>query len=317
LKTNKPTLPPLESRSPAFINRGPIPAFGMSQIGRETLRNEGIVVTSVMNSILDDPRRLRPHYHDFFQMMLLNGRSSVMHDFRDYQVGGRTLLFISPGQVHTLQRRQRFDGVTISFTQGFFDHQTPPPSTLFALPFFFPTDGHPLLKIPRADSYRLAEVFEEIRREFNAAETGAADVLRAWLRILFVRILRLYASSHPQNRPSRPSLLVRQFHLAVERNFRREHTLAEYARELNVTPNHLNDVVRAEMRCSAGSIVRQRRLLDAQRLLAHSDLTAAEISYQTGFPDPSYFGRFFRRETGVTPAVFRTQIREKYHSKPR
>lgn len=306
-----------EARPPSlFINRGAIPAFEMSVTGGEPLRDEGIMVTSVVDSVANDPRRLRPHYHDFFQMMLLGGWSTVMHDFRDYTVSGRTLLFISPGHVHTIRRRRGFDGITVSFTQGFFDHHTPPPSALFALPFFFPTDGHPLLKIPPSDPHRIGEAFAEIRREFAAVEAGAAEVLRAWLRILFARILRLYESSQPSGRPSRQSLLVRQFLLAVERNFRREHTLAEYARELKVTPNHLNDVVRAEMRCSAGQIVRRRRLLDAQRLLVHSDLTAAEISYQTGFPDPSYFGRFFRRETGKTPAAFRDQIREKYHSKP-
>jgi len=51
-------------------------------------------------------------------------------------------------------------------------------------------------------------------------------------------------------------------------------------------------------------------------LLSHSDLDVAEVGYQTGFKDPSYFGRFFRRETGRTPAEFRAEIREKYHRKP-
>ena len=299
------------------MNRRTIPAFEMSQVGRESLRREGFVVTSLSDSVLNDPRRLRPHYHDFFQMMLLRGDGAVMHDFRDDQVSGLTLFFLSPGQVHTLRPRRDFDGITISFTQGFFDHRAAPPSALFELPFFFTTEISPLLKIPRGDIFRIAEVFTEIQREFNAAEMNAAEVVRAWLRILFARVLRLLGQSRPFAQPSRQSVLARQFHLAVERGFRQERALTDYARELDVTANHLNDVVRAETGRSAGSIVRQRRLLDAQRLLSHSDLTVSEIGYQTGFPDPSYFVRFFRREMGKTPAAFRTEIREKYHSKPR
>jgi AraC-like DNA-binding protein len=299
------------------MNRRTIPVFEMSQVGRESLRREGFVVTSLVDSVLNDPRRLRPHYHDFFQMMLLRGNGTVMHDFQEASISGLTLFFLSPGQVHTLRPRRDFDGITISFTQGFFDHRATPPSALFELPFFFTTEISPLLKIPRGDVFRIGEAFAEIQREFNAAETNAAEIARAWLRILFARVLRLSAKNKPVANPSRPFLLARQFQLAVERNFRQEHSLADYARELEVTANHLNDVVRAETGHSAGSIVRQRRLLDAQRLLSHSDLTVSEIGYQTGFPDPSYFGKFFRRETGQTPAAFRTKIREKYHSKPR
>ena len=297
------------------MNRQAIPAFEMSPVGRESLRREGFVVTSLIDSVVNDPRRLRPHYHDFFQMMLIRGRGKVMYDFHDAQVSGHTLLFLSPGQIHTLGPRPDFDGITVSFTQGFFDHRAAPPSTLFELPFFFNTDLSPLVKIPPGDVFRIGEVFVEMQREFNTAESNVAEILRAWLRILFARVLRLLENNRPPATPSRQSVLVRQFHLAVERGFRQDLALTDYARELEVTANHLNDMVRAETGRSAGSIVRQRRLLDAQRLLSHSDLTVSEIGYQTGFPDPSYFGRFFRRETGLTPAEFRQQIREKYHSK--
>lgn len=299
------------------MNRQSIPAYGMSRVGQESLRQEGFVVTSLTHSVVQDPGRLRPHYHDFFQMMLVRGNGKVMYDFRDARVSGLTLFFLSPGQVHTMRPHRGFDGITVSFTQDFFDHRAAPPSALFELPFFFATEISPLLRIPPADTFGIAAVFTEMQREFNAAETNAAEVLRAWLRILFARVLRLLGKNRPPATPSRQSILVRQFRIAVERGFRRDHPLASYARELGVTANHLNDVVRAEAGCSAGSLVRQRRLLDARRLLSHSDLTVSEIGYQTGFPDPSYFGRFFRRETGLTPAEFRVKIREKYHSKPR
>ena len=298
-----------------YMNRRAIPAYAMSEVGQESLRREGFVVTTLVQSVVDDPRRLRPHYHDFFQMMFLRGNGTVMHDFQDDRVSGLTLFFLRPGQIHTIGPKLGFGGITVSFTQAFFDHRAAPPSALFELPFFFPAGDSPLLSVPPDDSTRIGEAFLEMQREFNAAEANAAEVLRAWLRILFARALRIYHAAHPAERPSRPSLLVRRFHLAVEQGFRSERTLAGYARELGVTANHLNDVVRTETGRPAGNIIRQRRLLDAQRLLLHSDLGVAEIGYQTGFPDPSYFSRFFRRETGRTPAGFRREIREKYQSK--
>jgi AraC-like DNA-binding protein len=286
----------------------------MSTLGQDSLREDGIVVTTLHESLLHDPRRLRPHYHDFFQLLYLRGRGQVMHDFRDYQVNGATLICLSPGQVHTIRPHPGFDAVIVSFTQSFFDHGSPPPSVLLDLPLFFPVEAVPLLPIARGDRFRIGEVFSEMEKEFHAAEAGAANALRAWLHILLTRAQRQFASERSQEVATRSSRLVREFHLAVERRFRTEHDLADYARELGITANHLNDLIRAETGHSAGSIVRGRRLLDAKRLLSHSDLTVAEVAYQVGFVDPSYFGRFFRRETGISPAEFRAEIREKYHS---
>jgi len=263
----------------------------------------------------DDPRLHQPHFHDFFQVALVRGAGSVMHDFRDYGVQGETLFFLSPGQVHSVRADQRLDGVIISFSQSFFDHTTAPPSELLDLPFFFAVDAAPLLPIPAGDEFRIGPAVLEIQEEFANAAHFAATSIRAWLRILFARATRLYQVSHPVVEATAGARLVRQFYLSVERHFREEFTLGDYARALGVTANHLNDVVRLEAKQSAGSLVRQRRLLDAKRLLSHSDLSVSEIGYHIGFGDPSYFSRFFRRETGLAPASFREQIREKYHPK--
>jgi AraC-like DNA-binding protein len=55
-----------------------------------------------------------------------------------------------------------------------------------------------------------------------------------------------------------------------------------------------------------------RRILEAKRLLLHSELTIAEIGYELGFEDPSYFSRFIRWELKTTPAELRGLIRQKY-----
>jgi AraC family transcriptional activator of pobA len=111
---------------------------------------------------------------------------------------------------------------------------------------------------------------------------------------------------------SRPARLARQFRLEVEGRFHKETALSAYAAALGVTANHLNDTLRRETGQPAGELIRQRRLLEAKRLLLHSDLSVSEVGYRLGFDDPSYFSRFFRRYARASPADFRAKIREKY-----
>ncbi|HEY8964924.1 MAG TPA: helix-turn-helix domain-containing protein, partial [Candidatus Methylacidiphilales bacterium] len=184
-----------------------------------------------------------------------------------------------------------------------------------------------VLPLKPAEAASLLPLFREMRREFAAGEPGAADVIRGFLHAALVRAERLYARAFARRHPRevgvlassaaletlpRPARLAREFRLAVEGRFRDLASVPAYAKLLRVTPNHLNDTVRAETGRPAGHWIRQRRLLEAKRLLLHSDLDAAEIGYRLGFGDPSYFGRFFLREEGSSPAAFRERIREKY-----
>jgi AraC-like DNA-binding protein len=58
---------------------------------------------------------------------------------------------------------------------------------------------------------------------------------------------------------------------------------------------------------SAKAFLTQRIVLEARRLLVHSTAAVGTISDELGFDEPTNFVKFFRRETGVTPGVFRAE----------
>ena len=90
-------------------------------------------------------------------------------------------------------------------------------------------------------------------------------------------------------------------------------SVSAYAKKIGVSAGHLTDTVKEVTGSSPGKIIRQAIILEAKRLLAHTDLTVSQTCYTLSFDDPSYFGRFFKRETGQSPESFRKSIREKYH----
>jgi AraC-like DNA-binding protein len=79
----------------------------------------------------------------------------------------------------------------------------------------------------------------------------------------------------------------------------------EYAEMLYITPNHLNALVNATIGKSAGTLIRDRILLEAKRMLVNSDQNVNEIAYQLQFEDNAYFSRFFKKYTDTSPEKFR------------
>jgi AraC family transcriptional activator of pobA len=295
------------------MNREAIPAVGMSIYGQGNLLRGGFVVEPFEESRAWNPTLLHPHYHDFFQISLIRGEARLMHDFREADVSGDTLLFLSPGEIHAVTTTTRIAGTVISFTREFFESGPEGGSELLLeLPFFYATDTTPWIGLPEDAGEIAAALCQELQQEFDHARPGAPEIIRALLTILLVKARRWHSPESAPLAGNRATTLVRHFHLAIERHFREWQALAPYAKELGITVNHLNDVIRETTGQAAGEHIRQRRLLDAKRFLLHSELSVSEIGYRLGFKDPSYFARFFRRYQDQTPAEFRDEIREKY-----
>lgn len=295
------------------MKRRTIPAIGMIRYGQDSLREEGFVAMAYEESMAQEPNRMQPHYHDFFQVSLLRGSGRFMHDFREQDVDGLSLLFLSPGQVHTVKPDSGMRGTIVSFTREFFDAGSEASTKLLLeLPFFFASSVMPWLSLDPVNETEIPALFRELQSEYDQARPDVTEVLRALLRILLVKASRLLAAQTIAPRANRATALVRSFQLLVEKHFHDWPTLTPYARELGVSVNHLNDVLSETTTRAAGEHLRQRRLLAAKRQLLHSELSVSEIGYRLGFKDPSYFGRFFRRYEQLTPAAFRAESREKY-----
>lgn len=82
-------------------------------------------------------------------------------------------------------------------------------------------------------------------------------------------------------------------------------SVAEYAAQLGVTPNYLNKTVKNRTRRTAIDWIEIARLNIAKNMLKDPSVSIADISARVGLPDQSYFSRFFKKKTGLTPSEFR------------
>jgi AraC family transcriptional activator of pobA len=275
--------------------------FLRTKYGRELLIDAGYVAGYRGFDKAGQPHRLG--FHDI--LLITRGRGRLALDTEDHEVAPGTLFFTRPDEVRSWDVKG-LDGACVFFTEDFIVEAFADPRFVERLAYFRRDRPTGALVLTRAERRGYLARFAAMRREIAALRDDAPHALRAVLYDLLVRLNRMYVSRHGEP-AALPGALVERFQDAVDRGFRSRHWVSDYARELGVTPGHLNALCRDQLGTSAGRRIRRRIALEAQRLLLHSDLTAAEIAHRLGFQDPSYFARFFRREAGRTPIGFRSR----------
>ncbi|MEV7283801.1 AraC family transcriptional regulator [Streptomyces sp. NPDC093252] len=247
-----------------------------------------------------------PQRPDFHQLLTLTG-GTLGHtvDFTGHALEPGAWLWVRPGQVHQWGDLTGAEGTLILFRPDFLD-----PATADAART---QDPHaPVLRRPLPDddaALRLAA--EHLGIEFRALGHLPLDIHTAALRhLLAVLVLRLTHLTAPAGSPaSEPDPTYLRFRDAVEKGFARTRRVQDYARTLGYSPRTLSRATLAAAGLGAKEFIDRRVILEAKRLLAHSDQSAARIAGRLGFPSATHFSKFFLRGTGQTPLAFRDTVR--------
>ncbi len=94
----------------------------------------------------------------------------------------------------------------------------------------------------------------------------------------------------------------------IDEHYSKGLTVAKYANLLFVSSRTLSDLTNQLLNKTPLRMIQERIILEAQRLLVHSSLNVNQISYSLGFDDPSYFVKYFKKHTKITPTEFRKSI---------
>ena len=106
---------------------------------------------------------------------------------------------------------------------------------------------------------------------------------------------------------SRQEDIFHRFTVLVNEYAAREHAIAFYADRLCLTPNHLGAVIREVSGQTVMQWIHRHIIQQAKLQLKYSDLPVWQIAEYLNFPNPSFFSKFFNRETSMTPAEFRNR----------
>lgn len=251
---------------------------------------------------------------DFHQLTVVRGgRGVAMVDFGLLDCRPGTVLHVRPGQVQRLPAGPAggladLDAIVVLFTAGF------PPPMPRALPLLDLDFGPVALQAPAGERERLYQAVAELEAEYRLLGTRdqatarlSVELLRQLLGAALLRIARL--PRPPGSGPAEVNEVFRAFRREAERSFAATRDVQDYAARLGYAPRTLTRACLAATGRTAKQFLDARVTLEAERLLVHTDLPVAAIGHAVGFGEPSNFGKFFARQTGLTPGAFRTKER--------
>lgn len=250
-----------------------------------------------------------PHRHDFYHIVWVeHGSGHHIIDSVKYEVRPRTLFFMTPGQIHDFSLSEDTVGFAIHISAEFFALQLKNKNVLNEIPVFDLEKPIQTLYLDERQASDIRATLNAIGDEYRNEEFGAQDMVRSYLYILLVKASRLAVPGSVGDASRRSLILGRRFKSMLEQHFGTVHDLAEYARMLRVTERALNEATRRSLGSTATQLIRERVMLEAKRLLAHSEISVNAVASQLAFEDPAYFSRCFKKHTGRTPLEFRQSV---------
>lgn len=241
----------------------------------------------------------RDEYHLFF--LQEKGTTTIEIDFQEYTIKPSSVVFIHQNQVH---RTLSFNNASASIWT--ISNENLSPEYLKLLEDITP------VKPLRLNHESFAILTEAISLCLRLAERKKEKLYYSLLNgscntLVGLVISQYLVQSKPFDKLSRYEIVTKAFKELLERNFVTAKRPTEYARQLNISSPYLNECVKNTSGLSVSHHIQQRVVLEAKRLLYHSNMSVKEIATELGYDDYPYFSRLFTKVSGMTALAFRNR----------
>lgn len=248
-----------------------------------------------------------PHSHDFYLCVcFLKGHGVHQIDFQSYDVGPGSIFFLKPGQTHSWKFRSRPEGYIFFHSQAFYDLNFLGHS-LSNFPFFCSNQNSPVVIASNRELMFVRSLLDAALLEYRDHMPLREIKIVNLINTIYIELSRIYTRhvSPKESCSDKNSLRLNQLENLIEKNFILERFPKFYADQLHTTTKNLNRAIKASINKTTSELISERVVLEAKRKIVHATGSLAEVAYTLNFSDYSYFSKFFKAKTGMTPNQFR------------
>jgi len=236
--------------------------------------------------------------------LFVEGQGRHIIDFKEVAIKPGSIHIVLPGQIHALHGGKDFLAYGLIFTEEFFLMRSETTELLMRLFRFMDAGEAAAFDITKQEKEFFSSLMQLMKHEYEGNEPTKGKVL---LDLLSAFISKCSGALHLPQLPSNAvdSLAYIQLRNAVEKNFRKMHSVAEFAGLLHISTRQLNQLCRDHTGVSPLEFIHARIITESKRLLKFSNKPIKQIAYDLHFTDAAHFTNFFKQKTTFTPLEFR------------
>ena len=281
----------------------------IQNFGLEHIPSDSIVIGDDLALISFSNNRLPNTQHEPYKLnhaaicICTAGHCSLKINLQTYDIESPMLLTLMPGQIiERIDFSANFDGHTIVLSKRFIDMLNLPGWQQQYMTLY----NNPTNEIP-ADALRHLQVFYTILHKAASDEENPfrLQVIENLIRVFYYGGVSKFRKIDKETTPYKNSIVERFMEL-VQEHYREERLIGFYADKLCITPKYLSKLVKDNTGRSAGEWIDSHVILEARAMLQSSDMTIQQIAASLNFPNQSFFGKYFKRATGLSPKQYRS-----------
>lgn len=235
---------------------------------------------------------------------ITGGNGVLQIDFNEHIALKNKVFYIEKYKIINWLRLNNIEGVMVQFTDTFYNliytgnPKIKSDQTLLG-------DFPPFVKVELDEEEEWSSILKLLIQEYEKPSENSKEIICLSLKILMMFFRRKAFIKGKLMIADRKKQLLNEFRKILNNKFSELKTAKEFSQILNISPNYLNAICKDIYNKTVSEIIQERIMLEAKRLLSHTGLSISEISYKLGFKDNSYFGRYFKKVTGLPPEKFR------------
>lgn len=240
------------------------------------------------------------------------GETSVSFNLHEFRLKKDSMFIFTPKNILQVNSQQYFKADVIAISPDFMRRINIDIKNM--MPLFLKFVENPTLALTPEESRSMRGMIAQIERETRWPETHFSfDIVSGLIAATIYKvgdIMYHYLAEHPEeqnNSHNRAEEYFKQFTHLLGEHFREERSVGFYARQLCITPKYLTTLIKRISGQSVSEWIDNYVILEAKTLLKYSTMSIQEIAYYLNFPNQSFFGSYFKRNTGMSPSQYKAQ----------
>ena len=237
-------------------------------------------------------------------VLCMAGRKRVKINLHEYELESSMLITLMPGQIiEVYECTPDYKAYAISLSRRFIDMVNIPGWQQSYISMY----NNPTMLLNDSQLQAFNTFFSILYRAAEDSDNPfRLQVIENLIRVFYFGGISRFRAVLPANNNVKNGLIERFMELVYE-NYRTERLIGFYADKLCITPKYLSKLVKEHTGRSASDWIESHVILEARAMLQSSDMTIQQIATSLNFSNQSFFGKYFKRATGISPKQYRSK----------